>query len=437
MNRFKLSNRTLHLTLASLCLLTFLYSSSFAADSARDLAMVDPASVGMSQEGLDKLTAAMQQMVDDGELEGIVTAVSRHGKLVHFETFGHQDTEAGIVMKKDTIARIYSMTKPIAGVALMTLYDEGKFTLDDAVEDYIPELAGLEVAAEDGPDGNPVVEDADHKMTIRELMSHTGGLTYGFFSRSQVDTLYQKANVLDRNSTLKEFVGKLSKIPLRQQPGTAWHYSVSVDVQGYLVEVLTGKTFDEVLSERIFEPLGMKDTAFWVPPEKADRLSRMYSRGRDGKVSSAPNGEYLTKPAFFSGGGGLVSTAMDYMRFSQMLLNGGELDGVRILEPETVELMHTNQLPASIEQINPMVGNPGNTFGLDFALVAKPDGTSDHALAKGEYWWFGIGGTWFGINPIQDTVVVGMIQSRGGGGARKARFSSKALVYDAITDPVH
>ncbi len=437
MNRFKLSNRSLCLTLASLCLLTFLYSSSFAADSARDLAMVDPASVGMSQEGLDKLTAAMQQMVDDGELEGIVTAVSRHGKLVHFETFGHQDTEAGIVMKKDTIARIYSMTKPIAGVALMTLYDEGKFTLDDAVEDYIPELAGLEVAAEDGPDGDPVVEDADHKMTIRELMSHTGGLTYGFFSRSQVDTLYQKANVLDRNSTLKEFVGKLSKIPLRQQPGTAWHYSVSVDVQGYLVEVLTGKTFDEVLSERIFEPLGMKDTAFWVPPEKADRLSRMYSRGRDGKVSSAPNGEYLTKPAFFSGGGGLVSTAMDYMRFSQMLLNGGELDGVRILEPETVKLMHTNQLPASIEQINPMVGNPGNTFGLDFALVAKPDGTSDHALAKGEYWWFGIGGTWFGINPIQDTVVVGMIQSRGGGGARKARFSSKALVYDAITDPVH
>jgi len=319
----------------------------------------------------------------------------------------------------------------------MTLYDEGKFTLDDAVEDYIPELAGLEVAAEDGPDGDPVVEDADHKMTIRELMSHTGGLTYGFFSRSQVDTLYQKANVLDRNSTLKEFVGKLSKIPLRQQPGTAWHYSVSVDVQGYLVEVLTGKTFDEVLSERIFEPLGMKDTAFWVPPEKADRLSPMYSRGRDGKVSSAPNGEYLTKPAFFSGGGGLVSTAMDYMRFSQMLLNGGELDGVRILEPETVELMHTNQLPASIEQINPMVGNPGNTFGLDFALVAKPDGTSDHALAKGEYWWFGIGGTWFGINPIQDTVVVGMIQSRGGGGARKARFSSKALVYDAITDPVN
>ena len=395
----------------------------------------DPASVGMSQEGLDELTAAMKGYVDRGELAGVVSLVARKGKIVHFENFGYRNLETKAPMEKDTIVRIYSMTKPIAGVALMTLYDEGKFQLDDPVEKYIPQFKDLKVAKEDGPDGMPVVEDQGHKMTIRELMSHTGGLTYGFFSRSQVDTLYQKAGVLDPNSTLEQMVDKLGKIPLRQQPGSAWHYSVSVDVQGYLVEVLSGKTFDVFLNERIFDPLGMKDTAFWVPADKADRFSTLYVPDNEGKLVPQPEGEYLTKPALFSGGGGLVSTAMDYLRFSQMLLNGGELDGVRILKPETVKLMHTNQLPENIPFINPMIGNPGNQFGLDFALVTEPDGTTDHELGKGEYWWFGIGGTWFGINPIQETIVIGMIQSRGGRAARDARLTSKRLAYDAITEP--
>jgi CubicO group peptidase (beta-lactamase class C family) len=403
--------------------------------AARDLAMADPAEVGMSKEGLQKLSAAMQEMVDQGELAGVVTVVARHGKIVQFETFGKQDLEAGIPMAKDTIMRIYSMTKPIVGVALMTLYDQGKFKLEDPVEKYIPELAGLEVAKADGPDGNPVVEDAVHPMTIRELVSHTGGLTYGFFSRSQVDTLYQKANILDRNSTLKEFVTKLGKIPLRQQPGSAWHYSVSVDVQGYLVEVLSGMPLDRYLEEKIFQPLGMKDTAFWVSEEKAARLSPLYVPDKDNKLVSQGKDEFLTAPKFFSGGGGLTSTAVDYVRFAQMLLNGGELDGKRILKPETVALMHTNQLPDSIEEINPMIGNPGNTFGVDFAIVERPDGTADHARAESEYWWYGVGGTWFGINPEQDLIVVGMIQNRGGGAARKARLTSKSLAYQAIVDP--
>ncbi|HEX2466060.1 MAG TPA: serine hydrolase domain-containing protein [Thermoanaerobaculia bacterium] len=402
---------------------------------ARDLGMAKPAEVGMSAEGLAKLETEMQALVDSGELAGIVTVVARHGKIVQFETFGMQDKEAGIPMAKDTIMRIYSMTKPIAGVALMTLYDQGKFKLEDPVEKYIPELANLKVAKADGPDGNPVVEDPTHKMTIRELVSHTGGLTYGFFSRSQVDTLYQKANILDRNSTLKEFVTKLGKIPLRQQPGTLWHYSVSVDVQGYLVEVLSGKPFDQYLEETIFEPLGMKDTAFWVPEAKAARLSPLYVPDKDGKLVSQGKDEFLTPAKFFSGGGGLTSTAMDYTRFAQMLLNGGELGGVRILKPETVKLMHTNQLPAAIPEINPMIGNPGNTFGVDFAIVERPDGSADHALAKSEFWWYGVGGTWFGINPEQDLIVVGMIQNRGGGAARKARLISKSLAYQAIVDP--
>ncbi len=432
-------NRVLLPATAALLLGISIPSSSALAQAdggARDLAMAKPADAGMSAEGLTKISELMQGMIDRGELAGAVTAVARHGKLVHFETFGKQDLESGAPMQKDSIFRIYSMTKPIAGVALMTLFEEGKFKLDDTVEKYIPELAGLKVAVADGPDGNPVVEDAHHKMTIRELVTHTGGLTYGLFSRGQVDVLYQRADILDRNSTLEQMVGKLSKIPLRQQPGTLWHYSVSVDVQGYLIEVLTGKKFDQVLEERVFKPLGMKDSGFWVKPADASRLARLYVPDREGKLQGQANDDYSTPPAFLSGGGGLVSTATDYLRFAQMLANGGELDGVRILKPETVKMMHTNQLPAAVTEISPLVGNPGNQFGIDFALVKDPDGKADHALAKGEYWWYGIGGTWFGINPVQDLIVVGMIQSRGGAAARKARFESKKLAYEALLDPV-
>lgn len=430
-------------SLLVLALLTGLLASSLgaagnrAADSSRDLAAANPADVGMSADGLAKLNAAMHKVVDEGKLAGVTTVVARRGKIVNFDVYGKADLEKGTPLAKDTIFRIYSMTKPIAGVALMTLYEEGKFKLDDPVHKFIPEWKGMKVAAGEGENGQPKVEKADHPMTMRELMSHTGGLTYGFFSRSQVDTLYQQAGVLDRNSTLEQMVQKLAKIPLRQQPGSEWHYSVSVDVQGYLVELFTGKPFDEALKERVFEPLGMKDTDFWVPAEKADRLSVLYVPGGDGKLQAQPRGEYLEKPGLFSGGGGLASTAMDYLRFAQMLANGGELDGVRILEPETVKLMHTNQLPSAVATINPMIGNPGNTFGLDFAIVDSPDGKTDHDLAKGEYWWYGIGGTWFGVNPVQDLVVVGMIQARGGGSARQVRLESKKLAYDAILDPAH
>ena len=406
-----------------------------ASAGERDLAIVEPAAVGMSAEGLGELSAAMQGFVDRGELAGVVTVVARHGKIAHFETFGMQDVGSSVPMAKDTIFRIYSMTKPIAGVALMTFYEEGRIDLDDPVAKFIPEFADLKVAKAPGPDGQPVVEDANHPMTIRELVSHTAGLTYGFFSRSQVDTLYVQANVLDRNSTLKDMVVKLGAIPLRQQPGSAWHYSVAVDVQGYLVEVLAGKPFDTVLKERVFDPLGMNDTGFWIKPEDEPRTATMYQQRPGGALAANPSREYFTKPALFSGGGGLVSTAMDYTRFAEMMLNGGELEGVRILKPATVELMHTNQLPDGIDFINPMIGNPGNTFGIDVAIVAAPDGESDHPLAKGEYWWYGAGGTWFGINPVQDLIVVGMIQKFGVPGPKEVRVTSKRLAYEAITDP--
>ena len=428
-------SRSLPLALLVVALFSGSLVVAAQSSSARDLAVATPSEVGMSAEGIEKVKAEMHGMVDRGELAGVVTMVARHGKIVLFDNYGYQDVEANVPMEKDTIVRIFSMTKPIAGVALMTLFEEGKFQLSDPVEQYIPELKNLKVAKEDGPDGMPILEEPDHKMTIRELVSHTGGLTYGIFSRSQTDLLYQKANILDRDQTLKEFVTKLGKLPLRQQPGTLWHYSVSVDVQGYLIEVLSGKTFDQYLEEKIFQPLGMKDTSFWVEESKAHRLSKAYTTTRDGELVAQPFGAYLTKPGFFSGGGGLTGTAMDYMRFAQMVLNGGELDGVRIIKPETVKMMHTNQLPDGMEEISPMISNPGNKFGIDFSLVENPQLPADHPLAKGEFWWYGAAGTWFGINPIQDTVVVGMIQSQGGSAARDARFNSKRLAYEAILDP--
>ena len=397
----------------------------------RDLATVAPEAVGMSSDRLERLDSAMQGLVDDGLLAGITTMISRQGKIAHLGTFGHQNIEDGVEMSEDTIFRIYSMTKPITGVALMILYEEGKFRLSDPVHRYIPEFEGLVVAKEDGPNGQPITEPADHPMTIRELMAHTAGLSYGIFSQSQVDALYNEANVLDNNSTLKDMIDKLSKIPLRQQPGSMWHYSVAVDVQGYLVEVLSGQKFDEFLNERVFGPLGMNDTAFHVAADKADRFSQVYTHDADGNLMAQEGfggrRDYLDPPAFLSGGGGLVSTTMDYMRFSQMLLNGGELDGVRILAPSTVKLMHLNHLPRELKEMS-----PGTGFGLDFAVVLDP--VAADGISKGEYYWGGAAGTWFWIDPKEDLVFVGMIQHFG---PRRpdVRSLSRRLTYQAILEP--
>lgn len=370
-------------------------------------------------------SAALQEHVESGELAGAVLMIAQDGKVRAFEAMGYQDLENKVPMQTDTIFRIYSMTKPIAGVALMTLYDEGKFKLSDPVEKYIPEFAGLRVAAADGADGMPVTEPATHPMTIRELMSHSGGLTYGFFSQSQVDALYVKANVLDPNTTLKQMVEKLGKIPLWAQPGTTWHYSVSVDVQGYLVEVLSGMPFDQYLNEKIFTPLDMPDTAFYVPAEKADRLARYYGL-QGGRLVSQPNQAYLEEPIFLSGGGGLVSTAHDYMQFALMLVNEGEWNGRRILSEEAVELMRSDQLPPGIAGLGGFM-DPGNSFGLDFAIVT--DSEKAFGPPAGAHWWFGIAGTWFWIDPVNELVFIGMIQTRDVAQAIGIHRESKRVMY--------
>ena len=368
-------------------------------------------------------------MVDDGKLAGVVTLMARGGKLVHVHVAGVQDIESGAPMERDSIFRIYSMTKPITGVALMMLYEEGKWRLNDPVSRFIPGFADLKVHDGDRANGEPRLVDAERPMTMAELMSHAGGLGYGLGTANHVDRLYREQRVLNADEPLQAMVDKLSNLPLLAQPGTRWYYSIGVDVQGYLVEKLSGQPFPEFLQERIFDPLGMVDTAFYVPEEKLDRVALIYGEADEGGLERFDMGPTRTEmPAGPSGGGGLWGTADDYLRFTQMLLNGGELDGVRLLAPRTVELMHTNFLsPEALETMR-----PGQGFGLDFATVHDP-ATAGEPYARGSYYWGGAAGTWFWIDPKTDLTFVGMIQHRGTA-VREVQGISRNLVYQAIVD---
>jgi len=404
--------------------------------AVHDLPSAGAESEGMSAERLARLNSGMKELVDQGRLAGTVTMVSRHGKVVEFDAAGKRDIAANAPMQKDSIFRIYSMSKPITGVAMMMLFEEGKWQLNDPVAKYIPEFAKLKVYGTDA-NNNVVMKDPAHPVTMRELMSHSGGFTYGFFSNTAVDKLQLEADLFNPNNTLDEFIKRVAKLPLNAQPGSEWHYSISVDIQGYIVQKLSGMPFEEFLEKRIFKPLGMVDTAFYVPKEKLNRFAEFYSYDKDGKmqvvgVKEGLNHDFAAKPALSSGGGGLVSTATDYMRFCQMLLNGGQLDGVRLLSPLTVELMHTNVLPASVPILSPGAG-----FGLDFAVYTDPVAAGGY-FGKGTYFWGGAAGTWFWIDPVNDLIVLGMIQQAAGTGAvatgavPDVRGLSHAWVYQAI-----
>lgn len=358
---------------------------------------------------LAAIASDLQARIDEKKLSGAVVMIAHDGELQMLEAFGYQNVEDQLPMQTDTIFRIFSMTKPVTGTALMMLYDEGGFQLDDPVEKYLPALAGMQVFVSQAEDGSWVTEPADHPMTIRELMSHTGGLLYTPpLSSGPIAEAYAAAGIMDLpGTTLADSIPALGEIPLAHQPGSQWVYSISVDVQGYLVEVLSGQTFDVFLQERLFDPLGMIDTGFYVPADKADRLARQYRPTRDGGLSRTDNGSFLQPPKFLSGGGGLTSTAADYMKFAQMHLNGGELNGVRILSEEAVQIMRSNQLPDGVPNIGQLY--PGNVFGVDFAIVDQPE--LYNGAPKGTHWWWGIAGSWFWIDPVENIVFVGMIQN--------------------------
>ena len=322
----------------------------------------------------------------------------------------------------------------------MILYDDGKFSLNDPVAKYIPEFADLEVFTGTDDDDNLLTEPAKQPVTIRHLMTHTAGLAYGtMMGNHPIDLAYQEAAVFDPDSSLQEFSRKVTSIPLKWQPGTVFNYSAAVEIQGHLVEVLSGQRFGDFLEERLFGPLGMKDTAFYVPEHKRDRLAQVYHYDENNSLIAQElfGGviRFYEDQQLQAGGWGLVSTAMDYLRFSQMLLNGGELDGVRILSPATVKLMHTNHLPAGVTELPlHLGGQPGSSFGLDFAIIEDPveNGT---AYTKGEYYWGGAAGTWFWIDPVEDLVFVGMIQQFAGQPQiPDVRGISKRAFYSAITE---
>jgi CubicO group peptidase (beta-lactamase class C family) len=400
-----------------------------AEKHVRDLAPATAESVGMSAERLTRLNAAMERLVADKQVAGLVTLVERHGKVVHFNSVGQLDVRKTDALQKDSIFRIYSMSKPVTGVAMMMLYEEGKWQLNDPVTRHIPEFAHLKVYTGKNEDGTPKLEDARRPMTMRELMTHTAGLGYVLSPINPVDKMIIDGNVLNAGAPLQTMIDGLTKIPLLAQPGTRWSYSIAVDVQGYLIEKFSGQTFGDFARKRIFEPLGMKDTGFYVPKEKLPRLAQVHT-GSGSNLAVDPNRpDPAVIPLGPSGGGGLFSTAMDYARFCEMLLQGGQLNGVRLLAPRTVEMMRTNHVNPDPLKTMP----PGTGWGMDFQIVTDAAAAGE-AVSNGTFSWFGIAGTWFWIDPVTDLAFVGMVQHQNLGTTRAIHALSRSLVYQAIID---
>jgi CubicO group peptidase (beta-lactamase class C family) len=401
-----------------------------AAENGRDLAKAPPESVGVSSDRLRRLDAGMQRFVDEGRLAGVSTLLARRGKIVNFNAYGKKNVSAPEPIQRDTIFRIYSMTKPVTGVAMMMLFEEGKWRLDDPVSRHIPEFAKMQVYTGENADGTMKLEDARRSMTMRELMTHSAGLGYVLNQANAVDRQIIKEQILNPAAPLQSMIDKLAKTPLLAQPGTRWYYSIGVDVQGYLVEKMSGEPFADFLQKRLFGPLGMKDTAFYVPKQKLPRLARIHTDGPGGKIAPPTDAleDAATVPLGPSGGGGLYSTADDYMRFAQMLANGGEFGGVRYLSPRTVQMMRTNHLqPEALKTIS-----PGTGWGMDFRVVMDAAAAGE-PVSDGTFDWYGIAGTWFWIDPVSDLVFVGMIQHRGRANT-DIRLLSRNLVYQALVN---
>ncbi len=389
-------------------LLACVTSILLAHNAFADIRTTNPKRVGMSEARLERIEPAMQAFVDELKLAGTLTLVARKGKVVHLEGVGFRDREAKTPMTEDTIFRIYSMTKPITAVAALTLWEQGKFQMDDPVSKYLPELANLKVFA--GMDGeNMVLEDTNKVMTIKQLFTHSAGFSYGF-SQSPVDKLYQQSALFSGETKREDLLKEVAKLPLNHQPGTKWNYSIGTDIIGVLVERLSGQTLGEYFEQHIFKPLKMTDTGFYVPKSKQDRLAQIYVINQQGQtvpMENEPLGDYLSAPEIESGGGGLVSTIEDYYTFTQMLLNGGEYKGERILGRKTVEYMRTNHLPADLIPFEP--SSTGEGYGLAMSVTVDEQGANTMG-SKGDYGWAGAASTYFRIDPEEQMIVIAMTQ---------------------------
>jgi CubicO group peptidase (beta-lactamase class C family) len=367
-----------------------------------------------SAERLAALTRRMQADIDAGRIPGIVMLVAHHGQPVYRQALGRQNPAAAAPMALDTIFRIYSMTKPIVSVAAMMMVEQGRLLLGDPVEKYLPELAGLKVGVEySTADGKPALrlEQARAPITLQDLLRHTAGFTYGIFGDSLVKAEYRKAALGARLTGSDEFIRVLGRLPLMYQPGTVWEYSHATDVLGVLLERVSGMTLDELLRQRILDPLGMSDTGFWVDPVQQHRIAEAYETDPATGIAVRLS-EPRSRPALLSGGGGLMSTVDDYLRFVRMLTNQGELDGVRLLARKTLDLMrsdHLGELPAAKSGLNYLPG-PGYGFGLGFA-VRTSAGNAALPGSIGDYTWSGLAGTYFWIDPQEQLAAILLMQA--------------------------
>jgi CubicO group peptidase (beta-lactamase class C family) len=402
-----------------------------SAALAQGLPTAQPEQVGLSSERLARITQMVRADTDKGQIAGAVMLIARKGKVAYFESFGMRDKAVSAPMGKDAIFRVASMSKPVTSVAAMMLVEEGKIALGDPVAKYLPQLGKLKVGVEKTDAGGAVTLDlvpAAREMTVQDLLRHTPGLTYGIFGAGKVKDLYKELDVDTVDQTTAEMVDKLAKLPLMHQPGTVWEYSRATDVLGRLVEVAAGMTLSEFFEQRIFKPLGMNDTGFWVP---AGKLGRLADGQPEPPNNQKPSMIDVTQPPKFEAGGqGLVSTASDYARFLQMLLNGGELDGVRLLGRKTVEYMTANHLEPSVKTEGAAyLPGPGHGFGLGFG-VRLTTGVSPMPGSVGDYAW---GGLYFWVDPKEKLFAVWMMQST----AYRAHYRPliRGFVMQSIVDP--
>ena len=404
---------------------------SACAGAEKRLPTASPAAVGLSHAGLARINQTLQAYVDSGKVGGIVALIARGGHVGYAHTFGYMDIAEREPMRRDALFRIYSMTKPVVTVGALKLVEQGKLRLDDPVAKYIPAFADVKVYVE-GPADAPVLREPDSVMTVRHLLTHTAGLSYGAGNTS-FDTIYTRAALFNAAHTLEQFANDVARLPLRFSPGTRWHYSAAIDVVGRVIEVAAGEPLDEFLEEHIFEPLDMRNTSFRIQRDQRRRVATLYATGADSSLQEVTGGllaMYEPQARFFWGGGGLVATPDEYLRFAQMLLNGGELDGVRVLQPETVAEMMRNQLPPPL---TPLRGSyPDKGYSQALGGVVLVDSTqSTLPGAPGIYRWSGYVGTYFWIDPRND--LIGMVWTQHNpGSAYPIQQAFQRLVYEAL-----
>jgi CubicO group peptidase (beta-lactamase class C family) len=390
-----------------------------------------PEEVGCSTARLKRINVRMQSYIDQKQTAGIVTLVARSGSVVHLESFGMQDIEAHEPMAPDTIFRLYSMTKPITSVALMMLYERGLFHLTDPVSRFIPGFKKVKVFVNERDLADPARD-----ITIHDLLTHTAGLSYGDEEDTPVDELYRQADLFNTDITLEEMIRRLTDLPLAHQPGQVWHYSVATDVVGHLVELISGMSLADFFEVNICQPLGMPDTAFSVPSDKVHRFATLYGPTEDGDLDvldRPATSEWLAPVSLYSGGHGLVSTTADYLRFAQMVLNKGELDGVRLLGPKTMGLMTTNHLPpALLPMAMGEVEMPGFGFGLGFSVMMDV-AQSGMMGSVGLHGWGGYASTHFWVDPQEQLIGILMLQLLPSG-TYPTTEDFRTLVYQALLD---